>query len=279
MRLDDADTHSSFHFNRSSQTIVVVQIFPVGEREREKGRDLLPAIESKDSSRSTLSYLIDGGSVKSKQTITPIQVKAFDTVVDLTREIKTLIENQALMTMSGSRMTLIDYWICVWQVVEGTEDKGIIKNFIKVVDERTVGVGSRNLLILTLARKFVQAGLFPRQKFFASTQGWKDSKRRNTIVLPQTPKSQADIARLIEEIERDREPRGVRRWTEEGAPLVVETTPTPAAPEDNTGIAEVTVEESVHNIDAYFERNFQTSDIDSGTTCDTVASILPADSN
>ena len=188
------------------------------------------------------------GEKSGKQAFSELQRKAFESVLAYASEIHVAIENRVPMHTRAYKVGKVDFWITVQRVVEQTLNKGLLKNWNKAMRGEEIGSGSRNMLIAKLAKAFMskEFALWPRARFFTSSAAWSEKAARDRqMKIIMTPKQLERAAIAVEET-------GVRRYGEEGCPLVVCREPFVQEPE-----LQQTEEEYFSNMSNYdfaFER-------------------------
>jgi hypothetical protein len=172
---------------------------------------------------------------KEKRLFRPVDRISFEQTLEFYIEIVDQIESRAPMTVSGHRLTKIDFKICVDTALK-TLDKGLLRHWNQLVAGQEIGVGSKNKLIAKLGKMFMRPeySLWPRARFFCPADAYKDSqaRKRSQLVLPQKAGALGDIIASLDVNAGLR----TRRYRPEGAPPIreyvippkVESSPEPA---------------------------------------------------
>jgi hypothetical protein len=156
----------------------------------------------------------------------PLHEKSFSAVLDYATEVNEAINSGSPMfTPHDHHCGPVDYLICVDQAIKAAElNKGMIKNWRKLLDGKEISAGSKNMLVAKLAPLFISAeySLWPRARFFCPAQAWTETQRkRKTVLYEAMSPKQVVTAAPNYFIPSDT----ARHCGEDGAPRVVAEAP------------------------------------------------------
>ena len=169
----------------------------------------------------------------SGQKFTDQDQKIFTACITVAQEVHARIEARSMFHPSHNRVHQIDFLLTAYKIATKHLSKVMYRKFCRLIDcDETLGVGTINRLTL-LAPHFLEARMFPLQRWLVSEAAWQFQckRQRDNLQLAMTGSQVATVAKRFSALPAQVAGVGVRHFFEDTAPTMVVSEPIDAPPE------------------------------------------------